>query len=348
MSKTYCKTAKYVYNELNLKISKNVSCRLGAKSEERKKRGNRDFVRSRNCAGTVMEEKSMSELQKAIEEISHVSKKFPKRAFEIISANQEEALPYLRSAIEKAIEEKDQLDEDYQLHFYALFLLGEFQDKEIFPKIIELALLPEEVLDYLIGDTVTCGLKDILYNTYNGDMELLKNAVMDSNAGEFVRSTVLDVMGQLYLDGLLGETEWKAFIKRNVHCGEAYNAMYCGLGNAICYCHFVDMLPEIRYMLDNGLMDRHYLGGYDSCVDEMFAYRDDEEPFCEPGLNAAETLKNWAMFEEDNKTTGGKPGKDPLEKLMKEALKRDSKKGKRWEGMIRVPAAAAKNTSFAA
>ena len=57
----------------------------------------------------------MSGLQKAIEEITYVSKKFPQKAFNVVTANREEALPYLRSALEKAIEERDELEENYQL-----------------------------------------------------------------------------------------------------------------------------------------------------------------------------------------------------------------------------------------
>lgn len=56
------------------------------------------------------------------------------------------------------MEAKDELDENYQLRFYALFLPGEFQDKEI--------------LDYLIGDAVTFGLSDVLYNTYKEILHL--------------------------------------------------------------------------------------------------------------------------------------------------------------------------------
>lgn len=162
----------------------------------------------------------MGELQKAIEEITCMSRKFPAKAFETIGKNKEEAIPYLRKAIEKALEEKDELDDSYQLHFYALYLLGEFEDREFFPKIIELASLPGEILDYLIGDTITTGLKDIVYHTYNGDLKLLKNAVVNEEADEYARAGLLEVMGQLYQDGTLEEQEWKSFIKECVYSGE--------------------------------------------------------------------------------------------------------------------------------
>lgn len=259
----------------------------------------------------------MSEVQKAVEEITYVSKKFPQKAFDVITANKEEAIPYLRSAIEKAIAEKDELEEDYQLHFYALYLLGEFREQTSFSKILELASLPEEVLDGLIGDAVTSGLKDIVYNTYNGDMELLQNTIRNENVNEFVRSELLEVMGQLYLDGVLAESEWKAFIKKNVYSGEEYSYFYDGLASVICQCHFADMLPEIRYMLDNALMDEMSMGSYDSCVDYMFEYSEWKKNFCFSPMVAADMLSHWAMFEEDSTAGNSKKDSKDFEKLMR-------------------------------
>ena len=71
----------------------------------------------------------MTKVEQAIQEITYRTKKFPGEAFKIISENKKEALPYLRSAIEKALIEREELEETYDLHFYAFYLLGEFQDK---------------------------------------------------------------------------------------------------------------------------------------------------------------------------------------------------------------------------
>ena len=62
---------------------------------------------------------------------------------------------------------------------------------------MEMASLPEETLDYLIGDVLTEDLGSILYNTYNGDINLIKQAVMNEKASDFARAEMLDVMGQL-------------------------------------------------------------------------------------------------------------------------------------------------------
>lgn len=240
----------------------------------------------------------MSGVQKAVEEITYISKPLPREAFRIITSNKEEAVPYLREAVEFAIRKGMALDENYQLHFYALYLLGELRDKDSFSKIVELVSLPRDTVDYLIGDCITTDLKNILYSTYDGNIALLKNAIQNRDIDEYVRSSMLDVMGQLYLDGTLEENEWKAFLKENVHSGREYEYVYNAIGDTLCRCHFIDMLPEIRYMFDNDLIDEFSMGKYDSYVDAMFQYLEYKKNFCNASIHAADTLQNWTSFSE--------------------------------------------------
>lgn len=240
----------------------------------------------------------MSEVQKTIEDIKYLNGSLPKAAFQVIVENKEEAIPYLREAIDYAISKGKMLDENYQLHFYALYLLGEFQDRESFSKIMELTSLPDGIAEYLLGDCITTDLRDILYNTYDGNMALLKKSIYDRNIDEFVRSAMLDVMGQLYLDGTLEEIKWKDFLKQGVYDAREYDYVYNSIGHVLCKCHFVDMLPEIHYMFDNGLLDEMCMGKYDSYVDAMFEYHENEDRFCKNSFCATEALRNWAMFSE--------------------------------------------------
>ena len=75
----------------------------------------------------------MDMLQKAIEEITYFSDIFPEEEFQVITANKEEAVPYLREAVEYVLRNRTELEEDYQLYFYAIYLLTEFGDRESFP-----------------------------------------------------------------------------------------------------------------------------------------------------------------------------------------------------------------------
>lgn len=272
----------------------------------------------------------MSDLQKAIEEITYWNYNvFPKAAFQVITANKEEAIPYLREAVEHALSKRTDLETNYQLHFYALYLLGEFQDRESFSKIMELVSLPGDDVEYLIGDCITTGLPDILYNTYDGNIELLKESIQNSKINEFVRAGMLDVMGQLYFDGSLAEADWRDFLRQNVHDGRDYDYLYNAIGHVLCRCHFFDMLPEIRYMFERDVIDEIVMGNYDSYVDAMFRYREDEKSFCKAPMNAAEMLKTWAMFskEPDNAKTDN--SELDLDKLLRIKMREENIQSKK-------------------
>jgi len=272
----------------------------------------------------------MKTVKDAIEEITYESDKFPREAFQIISENRREATPYLYEAIEKAVKEKDNLEDKYLLHFYAMYFLGEFQDKNAFPKLMELASLPSGILDYLIGDGITEGLSDILYNTYNGNLELLKETIWNEDVDDFARSAMLSVMGQLYLDGTLAKEEWQSFIKEIVYheaCIGDY--IYAALASAICQCHMVDMLPDIRYLYKRDLIDEMVIGNYDDCVDDMFQYRKNELFFCKNSMNTAEILKSWAMFTDNEKTISNKQDyNDFIKELQIEEVRKNLKTGR--------------------
>lgn len=247
----------------------------------------------------------MDSLEKAIMEITYLTSKYPEEAIRIIEENPEAAKPYLREAIDRAIALKDDVEDNYELHFYGLFLLGEFQDKESFEKIMEFAALPPETLDTLLGGGITEGLNDILYNTYNGNLKLLKQSIWNPRIDDFVRAAMLDVMGQLYLDGTLGKDELQSFLKEIIyHEEEIGDYIYEAIVSTIFECHFVDMLPDIRYLYDNDMVDISVHGEYDSCVDLMFRYDDSSVGFCESPMSVAR-LKGWAMFEEEEPQRSG-------------------------------------------
>ena len=188
-------------------------------------------------------------------------------------------------------------------------------------------------------------LRDILYNTYDGEIELLKKSIRNRNIDEYVRSAMLDVVGQLYLDETLKESEWKEFLKENVHDGREYDYIYDAIGYILCQCHFIDMLPEIRYMFNNELLDEISMGKYDSYVDAMFEYRENEKNFCKSPFNAADTLRHWAMFSESEDSISGERDYDKLIRTLEREWNKPVQK-KKLAGMIHVPAEVERNISI--
>ncbi|MDE7310740.1 MAG: DUF1186 domain-containing protein [Eubacterium sp.] len=267
----------------------------------------------------------MFELQEALERVSYLTGKFPQEEFQVIRQNFEEAKPYLYAALDKAMVEAEELDENYNLHFYALFFLAEFKDTEAFEKIITLLHLPQDLLDDLIGDLSTSGLDQILYNTFNGDVELLKKTVCNRQINEYVRNSVLHVLGQLYLDGTLEKQDWIDFLKKLADAeDEEFSTWLAGM---ICECHLVELLPQLRYLFDEDLVDPSVYGDYDSCVDRMFSYEGEEQAIFEKQLSA-DSLKTWAMFEQEKTGSNKNLAMKDLQKLFGQQEQKTEKKVK--------------------
>lgn len=265
------------------------------------------------------------DLQEALERVTYYTGKFPQEEFQVIRENFEEAKPYLYASIDKAVAEAEagELEENYELHFYALFFLAEFQDTGAFEKIITMIHLPSDLLDDLIGDLSTGGLDQILYCTFNGNMELLKEAVCSSEIDEYARCSVLRVLGQLYLDGTLEKQEWAGLLKKLAEAEDEEIATW--LAGVICQCHLIELLPQVQKLFDEDLADRSVYGDYDSCVDDMFSYQR-EQDFCKKGISA-DSLKTWAMFEQEKKSISDTDLKD-FQKLLSSQVQKPEKKVK--------------------
>ncbi len=239
----------------------------------------------------------------AINRITYFTSKFPGKEFRIISDHPELATPYLLEAIRKAIRERDELGNNYELHFYAMYLLAQFECREAFPLILDMISLPAEVLDGLIGDCVTSGLSDILYSTYDGNFKMLKEYIIYKNCDPYAKTAALDVCMQLYKDSIVEKSVITDILYELIHdpvC-EDDGTLDTHMIVNICDCHFVEMLKDIQYLFDEGRADEYVMGDYSDCVDAMFDYSDAHERFCKKITSAEDELKGWSMFEQSDK-----------------------------------------------
>jgi len=268
-----------------------------------------------------------AKVERAIEDITYFTKRFPEEAFKVLSENQEEAIPYLMDALKKAIAEIDELEDELELHFYALFLLAQFGYKPAFPVVLEMISLPEEVVDYLIGDAITEGLKDILYSIYDGDIERLRDYIINTECSSYAKAAGLDVCVRLYLDGIMEKEDLVSLFLTLIYhpvIADDYELDTMMIG-CICDCHLVFMLPDIRYLYEQERVELTVHGEYDSCVDLMFEYKENDRNICQRVENAADYLRHWAMFEQDDRT---KIRKKDYEKFMRDLNRGINQRGK--------------------
>ena len=263
--------------------------------------------------------KNTMSVQTAIEKITYFTSEFPEEPFRGLSENQQEAIPYLMEGIKKAITEQERLDENYQLHFYALFLLAQFGYKEAFPAVIELISVPRDTLDSLLGGAITEGLDDCLYSLYNGDIDLLESYIVETQSDSFAKNAALKVCIQLYYDGKMQQQELTDLFKKLIYApvieDDTFDTM---VSAAVCDCRLFSMLPDVKYLYDNDRVDESYYGDYAYCVDSIFdysPYRSDSNG-CKRISSAADTLRTWAMFDQHSDTRSLKDIKEDFEKLL--------------------------------
>ncbi len=85
-----------------------------------------------------LQENTPMSLQESLAVLSKRSDIYPEEALHVVLSHADEARPYLYEALDNAIRNGKNLDEDYQLHFYSLFILGELKDSGAFEKILSL------------------------------------------------------------------------------------------------------------------------------------------------------------------------------------------------------------------
>lgn len=263
--------------------------------------------------------KNTMSVQTAIEKITYYTREFPEEPFRVLSENPQEAIPYLMEGIKKALTEQDRLEQDYQLHFYALFLLAQFGYQEAFPTVMELISIPSDALDFLLGGAITEGLDSILYSLYDGNLDLLESYIIETQSNSYAKNAALRVYIQLYRDGKIQQQRLTDLFKKLIYApvieDDTFDTM---VSAAVCDCRLFSMLPDVKYMYDNDRVDESYYGDYADCVDSIFDYSPYHERVLEKINSAADTLRSWAMFDQPSDAKlQNDIGKKEFEKMLR-------------------------------
>ncbi len=115
--------------------------------------------------------------------------KLPAEAFVAARQHREQIIPHLIQLIADATEEvrTTKKYKKEQGHFFALFLLGEFQAKEALPTIVEAICLPERGPFHLFGDAVHEVIPRILAMIAHDQLDVFVSLLHNSDANMYVR-----------------------------------------------------------------------------------------------------------------------------------------------------------------
>jgi len=140
---------------------------------------------------------------------------YPAEAVRYVLDNKEEAIPELLEILDHTLNDVENLseDENYLVHFPAIYLLAYFQEKKAYESIIKIASLPDEQLFDLLGDTVTEDFKNILASVCDGNIEPIKRIIENSALDKYVRTEALESLLILLNHGVVSREQLVFYFK---------------------------------------------------------------------------------------------------------------------------------------
>lgn len=239
-------------------------------------------------------------MESTIAELRYYNEKFPRQALEEAIKNKEQTTEILLNELDYMIEHPESTIEnnEYNLHFFTVYLLAQFREKEACQRILNLVSLPPEQVDFMFGDLVTVDLNSIIYSTFDGHLEQLETVIENPEIDLYVRGAVLDVYGKLSKDGLVSREEFIEYLRKLLkHQKNGTESDLASIIQGVIIDNkLFEMMDDVQMLYDNGRIDESIVGKYDSFVDFMYdySYIRDSVSYID---DAIEELYRWPMFE---------------------------------------------------
>src|SRR5262245_5961897 len=141
-------------------------------------------------------------VEEILKALSHKDNIFPREALEQATAQKVDITPQLLKILERVADDPDgALDQEDSAYLYALYLLAQFRETRAYPLVVRVASLPPEIVDELLGDTITEGLPKILASVCGGDISLITRLAENVEVEKFTRGSALCALLALVLSG---------------------------------------------------------------------------------------------------------------------------------------------------
>jgi hypothetical protein len=202
-------------------------------------------------------------IEEILKGLAHKNRRFPRESVQQAIAKKDEITPHLLGILERAANQPDDIfKDDHNAYLYALFLLAQFREKRAYPLVIKLVSHPPDVVEDLLGDTITEDLKSILASVSCGDISLITELIENTDAGEFVRAAALESLLALVAIGERSRDEVMGYYK-SLFEGRLEREQSFAWGELIICA--TDLYPEevyedIKKAFDDGLIDKMIIG----------------------------------------------------------------------------------------
>jgi hypothetical protein len=151
--------------------------------------------------------------------------------------------------------------DDHYAHVYAMILLGHFRQQAAHDVIMDIISLPEHVVDNFFGDMITEDFHWIMYATCGGNLERIKQLVLDRNAYEYCRGAAMQALVHAVVDGVFERAAALEFFSTLFDGDEAEPGSYFWneAASTVRDLFPSELMPVIEKAYENGLIWPGYI-----------------------------------------------------------------------------------------
>ncbi len=153
------------------------------------------------------QESEIMTLEDIVDDLRYLTQGYPTAAVKAAIVKQNEITPILLAFLSYTLKNYEHLEDYYFGHLHAMFLLAYFREKTAFPLIMQIAALPEEWPEDVLGDTITEDFDRIIASTYDGNIELIQHLIEDKDTNTWSRNALLRSLLVLVKNNVL-ERAW--------------------------------------------------------------------------------------------------------------------------------------------
>jgi len=217
-----------------------------------------------------------------------------------------EAAPALRAVLERAADGAA-LDEDEEnLLFRGLHILGGHRDPRAFKPLLRLLQRPPDEVRGLLGDAITETLARIVVGVFDGDANALLAAIADRELDEYVREALLGAATFLTWEGRIERAQMARFLERfyEERLAEDEDFAWIGWLESVARLGLDSIAPMVERAWHEGRMPYGILEPKDFAADLARAMQapDDIERFEDAGLGYIEDVLDslaWTRHADD-------------------------------------------------
>jgi len=253
---------------------------------------------------TVRDQQTALDLDALIRELDAGMDRLPEEALRACQQHCEVVTRRLIEVLQEAVRlGREGTVREGNAHFFALFLLTEFEAKEALPTILELYALREPVLDGILGGAVTEVSRRVLAVLAGDQPDLIESLVPNQQLDDYVRWEAAATLCQLVRDERISRADGLSRLVRQLRSAVEAKDTW-GVTIAICELEHLNPLEvqdEIKAAFDRKLVDESIIDW--SCITKYALHP--EQPGTCPGLanwrpgritDTVEELQKWHCF----------------------------------------------------